>query len=143
MKSIYYPACLRKRTSCSYEAKTFLTKLFSVEFEKYLQHKFSNLKLSKNTKHIYSVIMVLFTLYAILCIKILLNWAQWYVFVIPAFRKLWQEDGQFKASLDYKVSSRSAWGTEQKPVLQNKNKRTKNMILEIIKSINFSRKLNF
>jgi hypothetical protein len=40
--------------------------------------------------------------------------------IIPALRRLRQEDGEFKASLGYIVSSRAAWATV-KPCLKIKH----------------------
>lgn len=56
--------------------------------------------------------------------------------IIPAFRKLRQEDcSKFKASLGYKVNSRPAWDKE--PLSQN-NKTTRDILLSFFIIILFT-----
>jgi hypothetical protein len=56
--------------------------------------------------------------------KISISQAQWYMLIIPALERLMQENQEFKASMEYTVSSRPTWA-KQRLCLKQQNK-TKN-----------------
>jgi hypothetical protein len=52
------------------------------------------------------------------------NWAGWSTSLIPALGSLRQSDHEFKVTMGHKVSSRTAWATEQDPISKT-NKQVK------------------
>jgi hypothetical protein len=57
------------------------------------------------------------------CVHLSLTW--WHTPLIPALRRLRRQISEFKASLIYKVSSRTARDVKRNPVLKNQKKQNK------------------